>query len=224
MLPLTALALLQPQQEVRLLDLRGMLMTMGEVRITRTLHLDGSVEWQEETKWDDGRRWLETRVLGEQGRLASWSVEWKSAPKEKGANDASWKAELTGSGYRIVKTKYRGEEMSVSRSQRLDPVAFDFKHLSLREGATPLLGEAAKSLLFIPGIADAGELHQTEVLFGGQVEVSVKSQKILAHKITLKAEPRNETWWLDASGLPIKREFWTKDPSSPHRSEILRRN
>lgn len=224
MLALSALALLQPQQEVRHLELRGMLLTVGEVKITRTLHADGRADWLEETKWGDGRQWVERRELTPEGRLSAWSVDWRSAPKEKGANDASWMAEQSAAGYQIVKTKYRGEEMSVARTLRLDPSAYSFGHLSMGPGASPISGETAKSLLFIPGIADAGQLYETEVLMGGREEWVVNGQKTSVQKVTLKAEPRNETWWLDSTGLPVRRDFWTKDPASPHRTEVLKKS
>ncbi len=216
------LASLQSQQEVRLLHLQGMLLTSAQVKITRSWKPDGRIEWQEETLWNDGRLWIEVKSLDSRGRLTSWTVNWKGAKDEKGRSDASWIVEAEDKRCRIVKTMYRGESMNVVRNLVLDSSAFSFRHLAYKAGSTPIGGEKEKCLLFIPGIVDAGQLHETEAVNGGDVEMTLKGQKVTAHKITFKAEPRNETWWLDDSGLPLRREFWTSNPASPHRVEVLK--
>jgi hypothetical protein len=222
MLAFTALTLIQPKQDVRTLALDGMLFTTAQVKITRTFQLDGSVEWLEEMKWDDGRVWNDRRILAGDGSLIFWSIDWKSSKGEMGGNDASWKSELAEGGYRITKSKYQGESMRIVSTQKLDPAAYRFKHLTLQTGSAPVVGEPGKALLFIPGIADAGQLHDTEAVFAAQEDVQTPSGKVRAHKIVLKSEPRGETWWLDSTGMPVRRELWTKSPSSPHRVEVMR--
>ncbi len=222
MLTILALALLQPKQEVRVLQLSGMLLTIAEVKITRTTHPDGRLDWLEETKWDDGRLWIDHRTLTSEGRLRSWAIDWKSSQAEKGSADGSWRAEKSETGFKITKSMYRGEAMYIVRTLRMDDSDCSFSHLLVRSGSAPITGEKGRSLLFIPGIADAGQLHEVEAAYAGDAQILSSGRSIKTHKLLLSAEPRGETWWIDDSGLPVRREYWTKSPDSPHRIEVMK--
>lgn len=223
MLATIALLLQQPRQEVRTLQLSGMLLTTAEVRITRTTHPDGRTEWLEETKWDDGRLWIDRRTLTPGGSLGAWTIDWKGSKEDKGTADGSWRADKSDSGFKITKSMYRGESMNIVRALRMDDSALSFIHLLVGPGAAPIAGQSGKTLLFIPGIADAGQLHEVQIAFQGEVQLASAGGSIKTYKMTLSAEPRGETWWLDESGLPVRREFWTKNPERVHRTEVIKK-
>ena len=217
-----ALIAFPPVVTTRTFDTAGIFGASAKFTITRTMFPEGGMEWSEKTVWNDDTVWTDVRRYTKDGALESWTHDWKQALKAGLTEDSSWSILPSGDTMTITQKMYRNDKTGGFIKVTKTPIQAGDPSLYWWNGVTPKLGETVQGSMYIVGIVDPGKLENLKVTSGPEVTLSIKGEKVKVRRIVRDAESRSETWWVDKEGMPVKRVFWTKSESEPHRVDTLK--
>jgi len=215
-----AIALVQPDISIRNLKADGAFGTSAKVTLKRTILEDGSVEWSEKTLWNKKTTWLDVRHYSKTGQILTWTYDWKDDLGKGKSEDSSWAFSTEKDFLKVTQIRYKGAASGASLLTKKVATAYNNPSALWWGGITPSVGDVANTLLFVPSW-DVGTLAAVRVAYEADDTLMVGGVATKTHRVALKSAVRNETWWLDDGGMPVKRVFWDTDEDRPNRVDLI---
>ena len=199
--------------EVRVLNVTGILDTQGTATISRKIDTSGELTFTIHDQWGKNDSWTETLVQSIESELIKHSFSWKK-PSGK---DSLWSTSIVDGQAHWRTEKYEGEDLDGGiQKTKLGASEVGDPSLTWWSGTTPELGLKTERNRFVPMFG----YEKETITFVENQTLSFGSTRVSTHKLQRSSPKLTIVVWLDDEGMPVRREFYQTGSANVHRVDV----